>query len=152
MKFTQITLRKYQNEDCEAVSQLFYDTVHSVNARDYSEEQLFAWAKDGRALLRRQADLSKQRTLVAETDAIIVGFGSITDTGFLDMLFTHRDYQGQGIATAIAGELERGFSAVTTYASITAKPFFEKRGYAVMKTQEVERFGVKLKNYAMIKK
>ena len=40
---------------------------------------------------------------------------------------------------------------IKTYASITAKPFFESRGYAVVKEQEVERSGVKLKNYEMLK-
>lgn len=35
--------------------------------------------------------------------------------------------------------------------SITAKPFFEKRGYIVIKEQTVERFGVELRNYVMEK-
>ncbi len=37
-------IRKYKNEDCDSVANLFYETVHSVNAKDYSAEQLSAWA------------------------------------------------------------------------------------------------------------
>ena len=37
-------LRKYRSSDCEKMAQLFYETVHSVNAADYTEEQLDAWA------------------------------------------------------------------------------------------------------------
>lgn len=40
-------LREYRPEDCEAITRLFYDTVHTVNQRDYTPAQLDAWA-DGR--------------------------------------------------------------------------------------------------------
>ena len=72
--------------------------------------------------------------------------------GYLDLLFVHKDYQKQGISTALCNELEKGFSVINTFASITAKPFFENRGYSVVKAQEIERFGVKLKNFEMQKK
>lgn len=35
-------LRPYRSEDCPALAALFYDTVHTVNARDYTPEQLDA--------------------------------------------------------------------------------------------------------------
>ena len=37
-------LRKYMVSDCEQLAELFYQTVHSINAKDYSEVQLDAWA------------------------------------------------------------------------------------------------------------
>ena len=37
-------IRPYQTADCEALARLFYDTVHTVNAKDYTEQQLNAWA------------------------------------------------------------------------------------------------------------
>ena len=37
-------LRRYRTADCEEMAELFCDTVHSVNAEDYTEEQLNAWA------------------------------------------------------------------------------------------------------------
>ena len=40
-------IRPYRSSDCPALAELFYQTVHAVNARDYSPEQLDAWA-DGR--------------------------------------------------------------------------------------------------------
>ena len=90
---------------------------------------------------------------VAEEDGLIVGFGDISPDGYLDRLYVHRGFQGRGIATAICGELEGGVSAprLTVEASITARPFFEKRGYKVVKEQQVERRGVLLTNYIMEK-
>lgn len=142
-------IREYKDEDCTAVSKLFYETVHSVNAKDYTAEQLSVWAQNADGLKQRREDLLKQHTLIAEIDGVIVGFGSIDNSGCLDFLFVHEDYQRRGVATALCDELEKGFNVIKTFASVTAKPFFESRGYKVIKAQEVERFGVKLQNYEM---
>ena len=32
-------LRKYVKTDCVELAKLFYDTVHTVNAKDYTQEQ-----------------------------------------------------------------------------------------------------------------
>lgn len=146
-----MTIDSYKNELCEAVSALFYQTVHTVNAKDYSQEQLNAWVNSSESLILRRQDLLTQKTLVTTHDGKLVGFGSITKSGELDLLFVDRNYQRQGIATALCNELEKGFSVIKTFASSTAKPFFVQRGYFVIKSQEVERSGIKLKNYEMQK-
>ena len=93
-------------------------------------------------------------TLVAVEGEQIVGFGDLdVERGYLDRLYVHRDHQGEGIATALCGALERAASGpITTHASITARPFFEGRGYRVLREQQVERRGVWLTNYVMGKK
>ncbi len=91
-------------------------------------------------------------SIVAVDDDIIVGFGDIDKTGYLDRLFVHLGYQGKGIATAICNRLESAVQEnIVTHASITARPFFEKRGYKVVKEQQVERQGIFLTNFVMIK-
>lgn len=37
-------LRDYMPSDCREMAELFFDTVHTVNRGDYSEEQVNAWA------------------------------------------------------------------------------------------------------------
>ena len=105
-------IREYRPEDCRELAALFYDTVHEVNAADYTNT-----------------------------------------AGYLDRLYVHKDYQKKGIASALCDRLEENCAAAyfTTHASITARPFFEKRGYRVMKEQQVVRKGVKLTNYVMKK-
>lgn len=144
-------VRPYKDKDIEAVSKLYYETVHTVNANDYTIKQLFAWAESADFLLSKRKNLSEQNTLIAETDGGVVGFGSMCKSGLLDLLYVRCDCQRQGIATALCDELEKGFAAIKTYASITAKPFFEKRGYTVIKEQYVTRSQVKLKNFEMLK-
>ena len=36
-------LREYQPSDLKEILELFYHTVHSVNAKDYTPQQLDAW-------------------------------------------------------------------------------------------------------------
>ena len=93
-----------------------------------------------------------------EIDGAIVGFADITTEGYLDRLFVHKDYQRQGIASRLVEKLElvlskRGVNKITVEASITAKPFFECRGYLVIKEQNKPRLGgVTLTNFLMEKK
>ena len=144
--------RKYTPEDCGTLADLFYNTVHSVNAEDYTEEQLAVWATGRVDLNQWNESFLAHYTLVAVLHEEIVGFGDIDETGYLDRLFVHADYQGKGIGTAICNQLELAVKGnITTHASITAKPFFEKRGYSVVREQQVKRQGILLTNFVMEK-
>lgn len=144
-------IRKYIPSDCKYLAELFYDTVHLVNARDYTAEQLTAWATGNVNLNEWNRSFMEHITVVAVKDGIIVGFGDIDKTGYLDRLYVHKDYQRKGIATAICDKLESAVNApvIRTHASITARAFFAGRGYEVKKEQQVMRNGVVLKNYVM---
>ena len=146
-------LREYQPSDCEKLAALFYETVHCINAQDYTEAQLNAWATGKVNLKDWNQSFIEHHTVIAVEDDEIVGFGDMDDSGYLDRLFVHKDYQRQGIATAICDELERAAigKQITTHASITAKGFFLRRGYRVVKKQEVMRCGVLLTNFLMEK-
>ncbi len=145
-------IRKYLQSDCRELTELFYNTVHTVNAKNYTEEQLNVWASGEVDLEKWNQSLQEHFSIVAVENGTIVGFGDINDTGYLDRLFVHTDYQKKGIATAICNQLEQSVQGnIITHASITARPFFEKRGYTVVKEQQVERQGIFLTNYVMIK-
>ena len=145
-------IREYHTSDCKEITELFYNTVHTINAKDYTKEQLDVWATGQVDLEKWNQSLQEHYSIVAVENEVIVGFGDIDKTGYLDRLFVHADYQGKGIATAICDQLEQTVKEnITTHASITAKPFFEKRGYQVVKEQQVERQGIFLTNYVMAK-
>ena len=134
------------------MTELFYNTVHNVNAKDYTKEQLDVWATGKVDLEKWNESLQEHFSIVAVDDEIIVGFGDIDKIGYLDRLFVHASYQRKGIATAICNQLEQTVQGdITTHASITAKPFFEKRGYKIVKEQQVERQGIFLTNFCMKK-
>lgn len=149
----KMEIRNYKAEDCKCLAELFYDTVHTVNAKDYTEEQLNVWATGKLNLEKWNESFLEHYSVVAVIEDKIVGFGEMDKTGYLDRLYVHKDYQRKGIATAICDNLETTVQTTkfVTHASITANPFFEKRGYRVVKEQQVERQGVWLTNYVMEK-
>ena len=148
-----MNIRRYRETDCLPVISMFYDTVHVVAAGDYSEAQLDAWAPENADFERWNRTLLENYSIVAEEIGQIVGFGDIEESGYLNRLYVHKDYQGQGIGSALLDMLERRVSLdrITVHASITAKGFFESKGYAVIAGQWVKRKGVLLKNFVMEK-
>jgi len=145
-------LRDYMPSDCREMAELFFDTVHTVNRGDYSEEQVNAWADGSPDLEKWNRSFLAHTTVVAEEDGRIVGFGDIDPDGYLDRLYVRSDKQRKGIASAVCERLENavGAAVITTHASITARGFFEKRGYVTVKEQKVLRHGVLLTNYVMM--
>lgn len=145
-------IREYKPSDCGKLAELFYNTVHTVNAEDYTNEQLDAWATGKVDLEKWNQSFQKHYSLVAVENDIIIGFGDIDNTGYLDRLYVHRDYQKKGVAAAICDMLEqKAQRKIITHSSITARPFFEKRSYKVIKEQKVKRHGVFLTNFVMEK-
>lgn len=145
-------LRMYRPTDCQEIMNLFYNTVHIVNARDYSPTQIDAWAPCDLDEIQWDHSFREHYTLVAVENNEIIGFGDISRTGYLDRLYVHASHQGEGVASAICNQLEQyAKGTVTTYASVTARSFFESRGYRKVRQQTVERRGVKMTYFVMVK-
>ena len=145
-------VRGYQMSDCKEITELFYNTVHTINAKDYTKEQLDVWATGQADLEKWNQSFLKHYTVVAVDEEIIIGFGDIDKNGYLDHLYVHKDYQGRGVATSICDKLEQVVNGKkVVHASITAKHFFERRGYKIIKEQKVIRNGISLINYLMEK-
>ncbi len=143
-------IREYRSSDIDAVIALFKDTVYAINSKDYFFNQIEAWTNID--VNKWIETLEKNYSLVATIDEKIVGFGDMDDNDHLDRLYVHKDYQGLGIATSLCDKLEaRASKEISTFASISAKGFFEKRGYSTIKVQEVCRHGIYLTNYIMLK-
>ncbi len=148
-----LSIREYAPGDLEEILGLFCDTVHSVNAKDYSPEELDAWAGGNEDREKWNLSLLSHLSLVAEFRGEIVGFGDIAPDGYLDRLYVRGDFQSRGAGTALCGELERraGCARIYAHVSITARPFFEKRGYKTARECGAKRNGLILKNYLMEK-
>lgn len=146
-------ISRYKSSDIKEIAELFYNTVHFVNSKDYSPEQVNVWASGKIDQESWDTSFLSHYTLVARIDGVMVGFGDIDATGYLDRLYVHKDFQNQGIGNKICDELEKAYQVmtITTHASITARPFFEKRGYRVVREQQVLRSGVSLTNFVMEK-
>jgi putative acetyltransferase len=142
--------------DVDEIRQLFYDTITTVNLKDYGVQQTTAWAKGYQYTDRWKNKISTQYFIVDEREGIIAGFASLAVDGYIDMMYVHKNNQGKGIAKQLLHALETkaiaaGITELTTDASITARPFFEHFGYFVLQQQSVVRDGIELTNFKMIK-
>ena len=149
-------IRAYEAGDAPRISRLFYETVRSVNRADYSDEQVAAWAPAVPDPEEWHARMSRRLTLVAEEGGAVVGFAELEGDGHLDMLYLHTDAVGRGIGRRLYKAVEReargrGLDRIFTEASITARPFFERRGFRVVREQTVSRRGTSMTNFAMEK-
>lgn len=151
-------IRAFKIGDEEDIYQLFYDTVHTINRRDYSEQQLDIWAPEFPDIIKWQRTLSTNYTFVAidPNDDKIIGFSDLEKNGYLNRGYVHKDYQRQGIGTALlkvreVKAKELGIIQLVTDASITARDFFEKHGYVLVLEQSKILGGVPFINYHMTK-
>lgn len=149
-------IRNYMKGDSQETAELFYNTVHVINKRDYTDAQIKVWAPENRDLKKWNESFSGRKAIVAVEENHIVGFCDITDSGYLDRLYVHSEFQGKGAGKALCREAEK-YAAdrlngiVEVYGSITARPFFESLGYSVVRDNGVIRDGISLKNFYMKK-
>ncbi len=152
--FPVATLRLYHPGDAASLLALFRDTIRRVNCRDYSAEQIAAWASDDIEPSAWAERFRGRYVVVAEESGQLAGFAELEPSGHIDRLYVSADHQGQGIAsqllTALVNEARRQRQArLNVEASITARPFFEKHGFTVLAEQVVTLRGVGFVNYRM---
>ncbi len=149
-------IRNYEARDALEIVRLFFKTVRSVNRAHYSKEQVEAWAPTVPDPQEWHSRMAGRRTMVAEEGGEVVGFAELEGDGLLDMLYVREDAVGRGVGRRLYEAVERqalsqGSRRIFTEASITARPFFERRGFCVVCEQTVSRRGVELTNFVMEK-
>lgn len=151
-----IHIRKYQDGDEIELRKIFFNTIRNINIKDYSENQVKAWAPDTFDESVWSVRIKSINPFIAQIKNDVVGYADVQDDGYIDHFFCHSDYQGQGVGKALMQalfvegkrkEIDRFYSHV----SITAKSFFEYFGFQVVKKQEVTVRDQMLTNYVMEK-
>ena len=154
-----VEVRNAAAGDASAVADIFYNTVLNVNVGDYSVAQVEAWAgpaPDPEMWERRIAEDDARNVFVATKEDRVVGFAELEEDGHVDTLYVHHQYQGCGIASALLDQIEAearsiGLRRLYTEASITAEPFFRRRGFSMVRPQDVEVRGHTFRNFVMDK-
>jgi putative acetyltransferase len=151
-----IEILDYDESMLDEMMQLFYDTVHTINARHYRKEQLNGWAPENSDKRFWEERLKKNVCKVAFINNKMVGFTELVDDGHVDTLYVHKDFQRRKIAANLIEEIlqiaeKRNYRVLTTEASITAKPFFEAHGFRVTRIKKKLYNGKDFTNYKMTK-
>ena len=156
-KRTNYHIRPLTEADIPEMQSLFRSTVLFINTKDYTQEEAEDWASCGNSVERWKTHLSNHQFVGAfNTDNKMVGYSSMNKDGYLHSMFVHKDWQGKGIASLLLTEVENmarqfGVTRITSEVSLTARPFFEKQGYSVIKSQKAKANQLELTNFVMQK-
>jgi putative acetyltransferase len=148
--------RRFEPGDADPIARLFHDTVRTVNLGDYTQAQVKAWAPDEIHFRDWGAACLRCRTFVAEEAGRVLGYGQLEDNGHIDNFYVHHDQQGRGVGAALHAVIEAearqlGIPWLFAEVSITARPFFTRIGYRVIRKQTVACRGQLFINYVMEK-
>lgn len=150
----QIEIRQATLNDLTELQDLFVETIVSTCHKDYNDEQMNVWTSTVEKKEKWRMRLTHQFFIIAEIDSKIVGFGSLENGEYLDMLYVHKDFLRQGIANRLYTELKAeslklGYDKLTSDVSKTALPFFKSIGFKVIKENTILLDGVAIINYHM---
>ena len=142
--------------DLQEMQKLYIETIHEVCKNDYNNAQLKVWSSGVENTERWIDVINTQFVLLAIIEKQIAGFGTLKDGNYIDFFYIHKNFQRRGIADKVLNELEiearkQNSKIITSDVSITAKPFFEKKGFIIKKEQRNIRHNVELINYKMEK-
>jgi putative acetyltransferase len=149
------SVRVYEPVDAESTWEAYFRAIRGTASKDYSPEQIAAWAPDQVDLAEWNERRLAAYTFVATVEGRVVGFSDVKDDGLLDMLFVHPDAGGRGVARALVDAVigkarALGLSEIHTHASRTARPAFERFGFEVERPNPENWIrGQNLPNYDM---
>ncbi|MFB6213145.1 MAG: GNAT family N-acetyltransferase [Candidatus Nanohaloarchaea archaeon] len=147
-------IREYTEDDREEKEEMHEKTVREVNSRDYSDEKIEAWLTYD----PDNAEDDDRPRWVAEENGEIIGFGDYDpESGEITGLYVHPEHQGEGIATELLKKIvsdarERGLKELWCHSTVTAKGFYEKKGFENLGAEMYETGGEELKVFRMEKK
>ena len=134
-----MTVRRFEESDAEAVSQLIRTTIHISNKKDYPEELMdeLIRAETPEHVLGRAG---WTHMYVVQDAGRIIGCGAIgpywgkEDESSLFTIFVLPEYQGKGIGRLIMETLEQDefflrAKRIEIPASVTGVPFYLRMGY-----------------------
>jgi len=151
-------IRPYVEPDAAATLDVFLSAVTVTAASHYSPEQIAAWSRpQERDIQQWNAARKSLNTVVATIGGEVAGFSDVNDSGYIDMMFVAPGFGRIGVGSALLSHLRDvavadGVAALSTNASITARPFFERHGFVVAATQHPTVGGVSMTNYRMTRR
>lgn len=143
----------YNKNYSKQIAELFTNTIHKTCNKEYTKEQLNAWANPNIDYEVWEKRLDKTKPYLAILDEKLVGFAEFYED-YIDCFYVHHKYQGQGVGKTLLSHLlnqakQNKIKTLRVDASITAKPFFEKYGFKEVKKNYVKRDNQDLINYSM---
>lgn len=149
-------VRDFQVDDAPALFRVFHSAIHMIASRDYTPEQVKAWAPD-----EVDADLWLRRMLairpfVVQEGGEIVGYADLQPNGYIDHFFVSGHHPRRGIGRLLMQRIHEqarvaGLHELISDVSRTAEPFYTHFGFVVLERKQPVVRGVTVPNALMRK-
>lgn len=148
--------RRFRAGDEIALHHVYYTAIHMIASRDYTREQIDAWAPAYPDMEQWINRIKGIRPFVVELNDGIVGYADVQSTGHIDHFFVSGNHSRQGIGTRLMKRIHEeaanlGLTELTSHVSKTAEPFFSLHGFQVVERGFPSLGGVTLQNALMHK-
>jgi putative acetyltransferase len=149
-------IRQFRSGDELALHDVFYSAVHDVASRDYTAEQIEAWAPasfDSEQWIDRMRAI---RPFVVEDGDRIVAYADLQPTGYIDHFFVSARVARRGVGALLMNRIldvakTRRLHTLTADVSRTALPFFRRFGFVAVEEHARVVRGVVVPNTSMKK-
>ena len=136
--------------------QVFHSAIHGIAIRDYTPEQVNAWAPqfvDPALWADRMRGIAP---FVVEHDGKPIAYADIQPAGYIDHFFVSALFARQGLGSKLMQRVHdeaalKGIHVLTSNVSLTAQPFFKHWGFSIVEERQPVVRGVVIPN-ALMKK
>jgi putative acetyltransferase len=148
------SIRRYLPGEEPALFEVYFTAIHLVASRDYTPEQVQAWAPRTLDVALWKSRIRGINPFVVELKGELVGYADLQSNGYIDHFFVSGRHPRRGIGSLLmkkilAEAVELRAPLLTSDVSRTAQPFFQKFGFVVTEQRYPEIRGVVVPNALM---
>jgi len=149
-----VHIRRFLPGEETALFGVYFTAIHLVASRDYTAEQVEAWAPRDLDMAIWRKKIREIRPFVAVLNGELVGYSDVQPNGYIDHFFVSGDHPRRGIGSLLMTRIIEEANALcipelTSDVSRTAQPFFAKFGFAIVEQRRPEVRGVVVPNALM---
>lgn len=149
-------IRRFTEGDELALLPVFLSSLLNIASRDYTPEQIAAWASAASDQAHWLCRVKALHPFVVEVGREIVGYADVQPDGYIDHFYVSGAWAGKGVGTLLMKRIHEearlsGVTALTARVSKTAEPFFLRQGFEIVQRTAAVRCGVRLPNALMRK-
>jgi putative acetyltransferase len=149
-----VQIRHYRPGEEPSLFDVYYSAVHLIASRDYSAEQIEAWAPRNVDPALWKDRIRGINPFVAELEGRVVAYADLQVNGYIDHFFVSGAHPRCGLGTLLMNHILReakslGLSELTSDVSRTAQGFFERFGFRVVEQRKPVVRGVVIPNALM---
>lgn len=149
-----VLIRRYRQGEEPALFDVFYSAVHLVASRNYTPQQIEAWAPRDLDASLWERRIRGINPFVAELDGTVVAYADVQASGYIDHFFVSGAHPRRGLGTMLMTRIleeaaRLDLRELTSAVSRTAQGFFERFGFCVVEQRNPVLRGITIPNALM---